>query len=287
MTQPPGFVNKALPDHVCKLKKAIYGLKQAPRAWYTELKTFLLQLGFVNSIADAFLFIHKTSAHVLFLLVYVDDIIITGSSSESVQHLIQNLSNRFSLKDTGNLSYFLGVEVQPHPRGLFLSQRKYITDVLHKANMTNCKPVSTPLNASTRLTRNSGTILASPTEYRMLLGSLPDVTFAVNKLSQFMHSPTTDHWAALKRLLRFLNGTLDTGFVIHAVFHSRMKHIALAFHFVREQVQKGLLRVSYISTNDQLADVLTKPLFRSKFNELCSKLGLSQRSTSLRGNVNE
>ncbi|KAL8153808.1 hypothetical protein V2J09_011568 [Rumex salicifolius] len=294
MTQPPGFVNKALPDHVCKLKKAIYGLKQAPRAWYTELKTFLLQLGFVNSIADASLFIHKTSAHVLFLLVYVDDIIITGSSLESVQHLIQNLSNRFSLKDTGNLSYFLGVEVQPHPRGLFLSQRKYITDVLHKANMTDCKPVSTPLNASTRLTRNSGTILASPTEYRMLLGSLqylsltrPDVAFAVNKLSQFMHSPTTDHWAALKRLLRFLNGILDTGLVIHAVFHSRMKHIALAFHFVREQVQKGLLRVSYISTNDQLADVLTKPLFRSKFNELCSKLGLSQRSTSLRGNVNE
>ncbi|KAL8159823.1 hypothetical protein V2J09_001360 [Rumex salicifolius] len=227
----------------------------------------------------------KTSAHVLFLLVYVDDIIITGSSSESVQHLIQNLSNRFSLKDTGNLSYFLGVEVQPHPRGLFLSQRKYITDVLHKANMTDCKPVSTPLNASTRLTRNSGTILASPTEYRMLLGSLqylsltrPDVAFAVNKLSQFMHSPTTDHWAALKRLLRFLNGTLDTGLVIHA---------ALAFHFVREQVQKGLLRVSYISTNDQLADVLTKPLFRSKFSELCSKLGLSQRFTSLRGNVNE
>ncbi|KAL8166907.1 hypothetical protein V2J09_008406 [Rumex salicifolius] len=259
--------------------------------------------------------------------------------------------------------------------------------------MTDCKPVSTPLNASTRLTRNSGTILASPTEYRMLLGSLqylsltrPDVAFAVNKLSQFMHSPTTDHWAALKRLLRFLNGTLDTGLVIHAgspltlhcfsdadwagdtddyvsttgyllylgktpiswsskkqrsvarssteaeykaladtasellwvmsllrelhvsnaeqpviycdnmgatslssnpVFHSRMKHIALAFHFVREQVQKGLLRVSYISTNDQLADVLTKPLFRSKFSELCSKLGLSQRSTSLRGNVNE
>ncbi|KAL8140922.1 hypothetical protein V2J09_006943 [Rumex salicifolius] len=233
----------------------------------------------------------STSAHVLFLLVYVDDIIITGSSSESVHHLIQNLSNRFSLKDTGNLSYFLGVEVQPHPRGLFLSQRKYITDVLHKANMTDCKPVSTPLNASTRLTRNSGTILASPTEYRMLLGSLqylsltrPDVAFAVNKLSQFMHSPTTDHWAALKRLLRFLNGTLDTGLVIHAVFHSRMKHIALAFHFVREQVQKGLLRVSYISTNDQLADVLTKPLFRSKFSELCSKLGLSQRSTSLRGN---
>ncbi|KAL8166276.1 hypothetical protein V2J09_007775 [Rumex salicifolius] len=183
----------------------------------------------------------------------------SASDSESVQHLIQNLSNRFSLKDTGNLSYFLGVEVQPHPRGLFLSQRKYITDVLHKANMTDCKPVSTPLNASTRLTRNSGTILASPTEYRMLLGSLqylsltrPDVAFAVNKLSQFMHSPTTDHWAALKRLLRFLNGTLDTGL-------------------------KGLLRVSYISTNDQLADVLTNPLFRSKFSELCSKLGLSQR----------
>ncbi|KAL8161127.1 hypothetical protein V2J09_012616 [Rumex salicifolius] len=109
----------------------------------------------------------------------------------------------------GNLSYFLGVEVQPHPDGLFLSQRKYVTDVLHRAQMTDSKQVATPMCASTELTKNAGYLLSTPTAYRQLVGSLqylsltrPDIAFAVNKLSQYMQAPTSAHWASLKRLLR-------------------------------------------------------------------------------------
>ena len=107
MLHPPRFVDKTFPDHICRLKKAFYGLKQAPRAWYTELQIFLLSLGFVNSTADASLFIHRKPGVTLYLLVYVDDIIVTGSSPVEVSTLIATLVARFSLKDLGCLN-FLG-----------------------------------------------------------------------------------------------------------------------------------------------------------------------------------
>jgi histone deacetylase 1/2 len=190
MIQPPGFVNKNFPDHVCRLKKALYGLKQAPRAWYTELRVFLLSLGFVNSTADASLFIYHKQGVTVYLLVYVDDIIVTGSSSAALSKIIATLAARFSLKDLGCLSYFLGVEVIPSAAGMFLSQRKYVTDLLHKSGMANTKPSSTPLSASAPLLKDSGDLLPSPTEYRTLVGSLqylsltrPDIAFSTNKLA--------------------------------------------------------------------------------------------------------
>ncbi|KAL8167123.1 hypothetical protein V2J09_008622 [Rumex salicifolius] len=102
----------------------------------------------------------------------------------------------------GNLSYFLGVEVQPHPDGLFLSQRKYVTDVLHRAQMTDSKQVATPIQ------------LVGSLQYLSL--TRLDVAFAVNKLPQYMQAPTSAHWASLKRLLRYLNGTADQGVVIYS-----------------------------------------------------------------------
>ena len=107
MLQPPRFVDKTFPDHIFRLKRALYGLKQAPRAWYTELRIFLLSLGFVNSTADASLFIHRKSGVTLYLLVYADDIIVIGSSPAEVSTLIATLAARFSLKDLGCLNYFL------------------------------------------------------------------------------------------------------------------------------------------------------------------------------------
>ncbi|RVW14812.1 Retrovirus-related Pol polyprotein from transposon RE1 [Vitis vinifera] len=134
MSQPPGFIDRDHPHHVCKLRKAIYGLKQAP--------------------------------------LYVDDIIITGNNVEAAQTFIQQLSQRFSLKDLGPLTYFLGVEVTSHTNGLFLSQRKYIVDLLNRTHMTEAKPAPTPLATSPILTLQSGTPLSDPTEYRTVVGSL-------------------------------------------------------------------------------------------------------------------
>jgi len=166
MLQPPGFVDKNFHDHICRLKKALYRLKQAPRAWYTELRVFLLSLGFFNSIVDASLFIHHKLGVTLYLLVYVDDINVTRSSPAEVSTPIVTLAARFSLKDLGCLNYFLGVEVMPSTAGMFLSQRKYITDLLHKSGMSDTKPASTPLPTIDKLLKDSSDLLPSPTEYQ-------------------------------------------------------------------------------------------------------------------------
>ncbi|KAK0602806.1 hypothetical protein LWI29_037126 [Acer saccharum] len=218
MVQPPDFINSTKPQHVCKLRKAIYGLRQAPRAWYIELRTFLLAAGFINSKCDASLFISHRPGHTLYLLVYVDDIIVTGSSDSQVRDFITTLAHRFSLKDLGQLSFFLGVEAHSSPRGLYLSQRQYIHDLLVKTNMLEAKLVSTPLSLTKSLKLNDGGAPTDATQYRQVVDSLqylsltrPNVSFTVNKLSQFIHRPTTNHWNAVKRVLRYLRGTLDFG----------------------------------------------------------------------------
>ena len=115
MAQPPGFVDSDHPLYACKLHKAIYGLKRAPLAWYYELRQFLLASGFKNSHSDTSLFVLHSNNHVLYLLVYVDNIILTGSNGALVSQFVDYLAQRFSLKDLGSLSYFLGVEVVPPP----------------------------------------------------------------------------------------------------------------------------------------------------------------------------
>ena len=218
MDQPPGFIDADKPDYVCKLKKVIYGLKQAPRAWYNELSSFLWSLGFVNSLADTSLFILRRETQIIYLLIYVDDILITGNTPSGITRVLTLLAERFSVKDAEDLNYFLGIEAQRTPQGLHLSQRKYILDLLHKYNMTNAKPVTTPMASSPKLHLNSGVTLSDPTSYRRLIGSLQylqftrlDIAYAVNKLSQFMHKPTEDHWQAAKRILRYLAGTPTHG----------------------------------------------------------------------------
>jgi hypothetical protein len=111
MKQPPGFVDFALPSHMCRLHKSLYGLKQALRAWYTRLNDFLLSIGFRASKVDTSLFMFFVGADICYLLVYVDDILLTGSNSLLLQHLIQLLSLEFKLRDLASVHYFLGIEV--------------------------------------------------------------------------------------------------------------------------------------------------------------------------------
>ena len=172
VSQPPGFVDQDRPHHVCHLRKAFYGLKQAPRAWYEELKHTLLAAGFRNSVADTSLFVYTHGGHQVFILVYVDDVVVTGSSHALVDQFIHLLATRFSIKDLGNLSYFLGIEVTRTSSGLHLMQRKYIQDLLTKTKLLDSKPVFTPLASHPKLTLASGTMLSNPTDYRMVVCSL-------------------------------------------------------------------------------------------------------------------
>lgn len=163
MEQPPGFRDKDQPQAVCKLHKAIYGLKQVPRAWYNELRLFLLHSGFTNSLADASLFIYNKHGILLYMLVYVDDIILTDNNDAYLNRFIESLSNCFSLKDLDTLSYFLGIEAYRTPHGLLLNQHRYIADLLHRTKMSDAKQVSTPMCPNTPLILHSGTLLKYPT----------------------------------------------------------------------------------------------------------------------------
>lgn len=230
MAQPPNFLDHDIPTHVCKLPKTIYGLKQAPRAWYHELRQFLVPSGFTNSRTDTSLFLFNNSGNLVFLLTYVDDIIITGCNFIAVQRFINLLGKRFFIKDLGDLTYFLGVEVATTSNGLLLSQLKYITDLLTRTNMIGAKLVTTPLATEPTLIVLFKITLTNPSEYRIVVGSLqylchtcPDIAYVLNKLSQFMHRPTIDHWNFVKRLLRYLSSIVDHGLAFH-------HHISLSLH---------------------------------------------------------
>ena len=148
MVQPPGYVNQAHPTHVCKLLKSLYGLKQAPRAWFERLSTELLHLGFQASLSDSSLFIFKQGSLVVYLLVYVDDIVMTSNNPQ----FLSSLMSTFELKDLGPLHYFLGLQITRSSKGLFLAQTKYAHDLLLKSNMHTSKPARTPCARNARLT---------------------------------------------------------------------------------------------------------------------------------------
>jgi hypothetical protein len=144
--QPSGFIDISKPDHVCHLNKSLYGLKQAPRAWYSRFADHLLRLGFVGSRADPSLFIYHRNMESVYLLLYVDDIVLTTSSEQLLRQTIMALEREFSLKDLGTLHYFLGVAVSRSSEGMFLSERQYIIDILDRAGMSECNPCSTAID---------------------------------------------------------------------------------------------------------------------------------------------
>ncbi|XP_068664965.1 uncharacterized mitochondrial protein AtMg00810-like [Aristolochia californica] len=217
MEQPPGYIDPRFPDHVCKLQKALYGLKQAPRAWFQRFSSFLIHLGFYCSRADPSLFVFHRHSDILYLLLYVDDIILTGNNPSILDSFATKLHSEFATKDLGSLSYFLGLEAIPTADGLFLSQLKYARDILARATLLESKPVHTPMVVSQQLS-SVGPLFSDPTLYRSLVGALqyltitrPDIAHAVNSVSQFLHSPTADHFFAVKRILRYVKGTLHYG----------------------------------------------------------------------------
>ena len=171
MEQPPGYVDPRHPLHVCKLKKTLYGLKQAPCAWFQRFSSFLPRLGFSCSCAYTSLFVFNRKDDLIYLLLYVDDIILTRNNSTLINRFISQLHSEFAIKDLGPLTYFLGFEASSIPDGLFLSQVKYATNVLARAHLLDSKPVTTPMIVSQRLSFE-GAPFADLTLYRSLVGAL-------------------------------------------------------------------------------------------------------------------
>ena len=313
----------------------------------------------------------------MYLLLYVDDIIVTGNHPTAIQTLLSQLAQESEIKDLGPLKFFLGLQIEYRNSGFFVHQQKYALELLAKFNMSNCKPCSMPFVSLSRLRKDDGTALSDSTSFCNMVGGLQyltitrlDLAYAVNHVCQFMHQPTDTHLVAGKRILRYVQGTLnhsisfrpgplsltafidldwaddpmdrrstvglivflgnnpitwqskkqtivtrlstkaeyramancttdltwvrlvlkDLGIYFHSpptiwydnlsalalasnpVFHARTKHVEVDYHFIREKVTNRDIQLHHISTNDQLADLLTKGLSSPRFTLLWSKL---------------
>uniref|UniRef100_A0A2N9FSY0 Integrase catalytic domain-containing protein n=1 Tax=Fagus sylvatica TaxID=28930 RepID=A0A2N9FSY0_FAGSY len=228
MTQPPGFESKG--ECVCHLKKSIYGLKQSPRAWFDKFSKAVVSHGMTRSQADHSVFFKKTRTGIVILVVYVDDIVITGSDKEGIQILINHLSSSFLTKDLGKLRYFLGIEVARSKAGISLSQRKYTLDILQDTGYLGSKPVATPMEPNLKLMPDEGDFVDDPDTYRRLVGKLiyltitrPDISYAVSIVSQFMTNPRVPHMNAVIRILKYLKNAPGRGLFYRSSGHLRIE----------------------------------------------------------------
>lgn len=384
MEQPEGFITPGKENLVCKLKKSLYGLKQSPRQWYKRFDTFMQSQSFKRSDYDSCVYLKNVNGTSIYLLLYVDDMLIAAKDKAEIEKLKEQLNSEFEMKDLGAAKKILGMEIsRDRPSGkLYLSQSGYIEKVLHRFNMHDAKPVGTPLAAHFRLSSalcpqtDEDVEYMSRVPYSSAVGSLmyamvcsrPDLAQAMSVVSRFMANPGKEHWKAVQWMFRYLRATsharlvfgrsrdelvgyvdsdyagdLDkrrslTGYVFtiggcavswkatlqstvalstteaeymaiaeackeatwlrglytelcgdtscitifcdsqsaicltkDQMFHERTKHIDVRYHYIRDVIAKGDVKVCKISTHDNPADMLTKPVPITKF-ELCSGL---------------
>jgi len=213
----PGFATAQTKGKVLRLKKSLYGLKQSPKAWFDRFKRAMCSMGYSQCNGDHTLFYRHSGNRISILAVYVDDIVITGGDTLEITRLKENLSKEFEVKDLGQLRYFLGIEIARSPRGIVLSQRKYVLDLLNDTGMLGCRPASTPIEQNHKLCAQSGEPVDKE-KYQRLVGRLiylchtrPDITYAVSVVSRYMHDPRNGHMDAVYRILRYLKSSPGKG----------------------------------------------------------------------------
>jgi hypothetical protein len=210
MSPPPSLRRQGENHLVCRLHKSLYGLKQASHQWFAKFSEAICSAGYIQSRVDYSLFTSKQGESFTALLIYVDDILITGNDLARIAATKQFLHNHFRLKDLGILKYFLGIEVSASKKGIFISQRKYALEIIADAGLLGAAPINTPMERGLKLS-NKGTLLKEPNRYRRLIGRLiyltvsrPDITYAIHVLSRFMHQPRKDHMEATLRVVHYL-----------------------------------------------------------------------------------
>jgi hypothetical protein len=227
MKQPEGYVVKGKKELVCKLKKSLYGLKQSPRMWYQKFDTYMMGLGFTRSKEDHCVYSKLIGDHLIYLVLYVDDMLLIGNNKEIIQDVKTQLSSKFDMKDLGASNFILGMEIKRDrkKRKLWLNQRKYVETILQRFNMQECKPVKVPIPIGVKLSTDQCPKTHEEEEdmshvpYASAVGSLmyamvytrPDIAHAVGVLSRYMSKPGKEHWTTVKRVFRYLCGTASYG----------------------------------------------------------------------------
>ncbi|GJT81600.1 retrovirus-related pol polyprotein from transposon TNT 1-94 [Tanacetum coccineum] len=216
--QPDRFVDQDNLNHVYKLKKALYRLKQAPRAWYDLLSKFLLSQEFSKGTVDPTLFIRRQGKDLLLVQIYVDDIIFASTTPELCDQFSKIMCSQFKMSMMGKISFFLGLQISQSPRGIFINQSKYALESLKKYGMESSDPVDTPMVEKSKLDEDTQGKAVDPTHYRGMIGTLmyltasrPDLTFVVCMCARYQAKPTEKHLHAVKRIFKYLRGTVNRG----------------------------------------------------------------------------
>jgi hypothetical protein len=380
--QPAGY-HKGESNMVYKLKKALYGLRQAPRAWYSKIESYFCVEKFDKCSYEPTLFVKNgLKGKILIVSLYVDDLIYTGNDTKMVEEFKESMKMRFAMTDLGKMRYFLGVEVSQNKKGIFIYQHKYASEILSRFGMEECNKVCSPIVPGYKLVKDENGKASDSTAYKQMVGCLmyllatrPDLAFSVCLVARYMERPTEMHVAAVKRILRYLKGSLSFGiwykngngddlqligwtdsdyagdsddrkstsgyvfkldsgaiswsskkqpivtlstteaeFVAAAssacqavwlrnilshlgcnqgvgsvilcdnsssiklsknpVMHGRCKHIDVRYHFLRDLTKDNVIELKHCSSQEQLADVLTKPLKLESFCRLREGLGV-------------
>nr|CAN68502.1 hypothetical protein VITISV_015736 [Vitis vinifera] len=216
---PPGcMVLEKQCQKVCKLKKSLYRLKQSQRAWFGRFTKLMRAFGYRQSNSDHTLFLKKQHGKITTLIIYVDDMVVTGNDPEERKALQNYLFREFEMKDLGPLKYFLGIEVSRSSEGIFLSQRKYALNLLQETGMSGCQPVNTPIGEGLKLCVELNQVSTDKGRYQRLVGRLmylthtrPDIAYALSVVSQYMHNPREQHMNAVMRILRYLKNASGKG----------------------------------------------------------------------------
>lgn len=220
VAQPEGYEKEGKKHLVYKLLKALYGLRQAPRTWYTKLNASLESLGFKKCPSEYVVYTKQEGDDKMMIAVYVDDLLVTGSNIAMIERFKQQMNKNFEMTDMGKLSYYLGIEVEQSRGCIKLRQTGYTKKIIEKAGLKGCNPVKYPMDLKEFLDKDEGGKIVDATYYRSIIGGLryfvhtrPDIAYSVGVASGYMERPTVKHQNAVKRIMRYVQETLQLGLV--------------------------------------------------------------------------
>ncbi|KAG6411307.1 hypothetical protein SASPL_129387 [Salvia splendens] len=372
---PPSFLNERATQRARNLAEVYDDTER--------INKYLEDNGFTKCPHEHALYVKSKGNNVLIVCLYVDDLIFTGNNPSMFEEFKKAMTDEFEMTDIGLMAYYLGVEVKQLEDGVFITQEHYAKEILKKFKMEDCKPINTPVECGVKLSKNDKGEKVDPTLYKSLVGSLryltctrPDILYATGLVSRYMENPTTTHFKAAKRILRYIKGTIDYGLlysatndyrlvgysdsdwagdtddrkstsgyvfymgdtaftwmskkqpivtlstceaeyvaatfsVCHAiwlrsllselgwpqkeptticvdnksaialsknpVFHNRSKHIDTRYHYIRECIANQEIQVEYVKSQDQVADIFTKPLNHEDFIKIRTLLGMTNQ----------
>jgi hypothetical protein len=315
MEVPEGLSGKkqsksARKSAVCKLNKSLYGLKQAPRCWNKKFSAFLHEFCFKETEADQCIFVGNVGNESVYLALFVDDGLIAAKSLDTLDIMFGRLNETFKIT-IGDTSMFVGMQIKRDraKQKLFIHQSAYAKRIVSKFKMSEAKKASVPIDPNVVLypvLENDKKVENVP--YREAVGSLmflvvvsrPDIAFAVNTVSKFLNNHNDEHWRAVKRIISYVSGTIEYGIeyfcsekatvifvdnqsaiklVKNPEFHKRTKHIDVRYHYIREKVNAKEIKVEYVPSELQKADIFTKALTKEKFKRLCSSMNVIEYPT--------